>query len=524
MIQEINLCLMRFEDRAERITPNQVADTFVQVGPLINLLESRNNQIMYGRRGAGKTHAMRFFQAKKIEDGDIAIFVDAQAIGSNGSIYNDESLPVRERATRLLVDVCSEMHHQLLEIFTDPGSDWDLSQVLPVLDQFVNGFTETRVEGETESQTSSGTSEHVSENMGITAGNIESPIKAGAQYATANSSSTEEMSRKKGVEESWIDFSFFSRSIRSLASAIGTKRLWVLIDEWTTIPPDIQPHLADMLRRSMFSVPNISLKVAAIEHRSHFKRDSAGGGYIGFELGADIAANINLDDYLVVDNDEQRAKEFFKNFVVNHARAAAKDIGVELPSNAEIINLAFTQENVFLEFVRATEGVPRDAMRILSLCAQKSHLSPISMPVIRSAAYSFFTTEKYSAINANPENRILLDWIRDEVIGNRQTRAFLLPVGTKDIIIDRLFDQRALHILNKSRSAAHRPGERFIVYKLDYGLYVDLINTDRNPQGLLVGQEHGGDIDFDVPLDDARSYRRAILDLSEFYKEHPEIG
>lgn len=33
----------------------------------------------------------------------------------------------------------------------------------------------------------------------------------------------------------------------------------------------------------------------------------------------------------------------------------------------------------------------------------------------------------------------------------------------------------------------------------------------------------GPDIAFDVPLDDARSYRRAILDLDRFYDTYPEL-
>ena len=66
-------------------------------------------------------------------------------------------------------------------------------------------------------------------------------------------------------------------------------------------------------------------------------------------------------------------------------------------------------------------------------------------------------------------------------------------------------------------SAAHRPGERFVVYKLDYGCYVDLTNTDKFPTGFLFQNDSSVTIDRDVPDDDARSYRRAILDLKEFY-------
>ena len=274
----------------------------------------------------------------------------------------------------------------------------------------------------------------------------------------------------------------------------------------------------------MFSVPNVTVKIAAIEHRAVFKVDRQDEGYIGFELGADISAVLNLDDYLLVENDEARAKSFFESFIDNHSRSAADEIGVSLDPTVRLVSFAFTQENVFTEFVRASEGVPRDAMHILSLSAQKAGNAQITMPLIRGAAYSFFQTEKYTAIQANKSNRVMLEWIRDEVIGTRRTRAFLLPVTTDDVIINRLFDRRALHILNRNRSAAHRPGERFIVYKVDYGLYVDLISTDKYPVGLLIQNELNDRVEFDVPADDARSYRRAILDLEKFYRTYPEVS
>ena len=70
----------------------------------------------------------------------------------------------------------------------------------------------------------------------------------------------------------------------------------------------------------------------------------------------------------------------------------------------------------------------------------------------------------------------------------------------------------------------HRPGERFVVYKMDYGLYIDLAATDKFPTGTLFSEHETIDVmDIDVPLDDARSFRRAILDLDDFYKTHAEV-
>ncbi len=408
----------------------------------------------------------------------------------------------------------------LLDVFTDPLRGWNLSDAAPLLDKFVDGMAATRIDGKLEMETELTTgSENTS--SGTLTVTLSADPSIGLSSGGEKKESGEERIRtaSAGDVRSWIEFAYFSKVIRELADFIAPKRLWVLLDEWTTIPHDIQPYLADLLRRAMFSVPNISVKIAAIEHRANFKVDRKDEGYIGFELGADISAGINLDDYLVIDNDETRATNFFRNFILNHSLSVASEIKVDLGARDKIIQTGFTQDNVFIEFVKATEGVPRDAMHILSLAAQKANSSPISMPTVRTAASSFFQAEKYNAIASNPENRILLDWIRDEVIGSRRTRAFLLPVSTEDLIVDRLFDRRALHILNRNRSAAHRPGERFVVYKLDYGLYVDLSATDKFPEDLF---SSGNDVDFEVPVDDARSYRRAILNLDAFYERYPE--
>lgn len=143
----INRCFMRFQDRAERIDMKQIAETFVSVGPLLDVLESSNNQLMYGRRGTGKTHALKYFSDFRRGKGDLAIYVDCQAVGSNQSIYEDKELPISERATRLLIDVCSAMHWEMLDIFSEPEVGWDWSKIMPLLDRFTTAISEVRVSG-----------------------------------------------------------------------------------------------------------------------------------------------------------------------------------------------------------------------------------------------------------------------------------------------------------------------------------------------------------------------------------------
>ncbi len=327
--------------------------------------------------------------------------------------------------------------------------------------------------------------------------------------------------RREGKEEYRVNFQYLMATTTKIAQFIAPKRVWILLDEWSTVLNELQPYLADLIRRSFFSIPNVSVKIAAIEQRSSFKLDVKGGGYIGIELGADASVALNLDDYLVYDVNKERSVQVFRELIRNHILSISKEDGVDLGNavNHNWTSFAFTQEPVFVELVKASEGVPRDAMHILSTAAQRNFGTPITAPALRAATLQFFQTEKYTAISANHLNRNMLDWIRFKVIDQRNTRAFLLKVGVTDPVIDQLFDLRALHILNRSMSAAHRPGERYIVYKLDYGCYVDLTNTEKFPNGGLIEGDPSFEIDFNVPDDDARSYRRAVLDLKEFYTD-----
>ena len=95
----------------------------------------------------------------------------------------------------------------------------------------------------------------------------------------------------------------------------------------------------------------------------------------------------------------------------------------------------------------------------------------------------------------------------------------MLEAGTRDPFVDFLDDERVLHVLRKGMSAQDEPGKRFHVYGIDYGCYVDSINTARAPRGVLNLGVTSPEISILVPRTDFRSIRRCILDLREFYAQ-----
>jgi hypothetical protein len=296
-----------------------------------------------------------------------------------------------------------------------------------------------------------------------------------------------------------------------MVAILGGKRVWFLIDEWSEVPVDLQPYLADLFRRVVLPINQLTVKIAAIEHRTNFAILKERGEYIGLELGADVSADLNLDDFLVFDNSHEKAVDFIGKLIFRHYQTSPGDHPT-FNDPDHLITSLFTQRPVFEEFVRAVEGVPRDALNLIAKVVTKAFGQQIAMNHVRAGARDWYNQDKVAVIRNDPALADLLQHIIAEVIGSRRARAFLLSSKTRHAGVDKLFDSRLLHILKKNVSSNDEPGARYDVYKIDYGCYVDLINTTRATEGLY--QEDDGSFT-EVPRDDYRSIRRAILDPSK---------
>jgi hypothetical protein len=447
----INAAFLRISKRAESNERSKLIDTFVDVGPLFTVLGSSDHQVIYGRRGTGKTHALLYLAETRSSAGDISIYVDMRTIGSTGGIYADSSIPLAERATRLIMDTLSVLHEGLLNYALDGHNDLDLAVLGPLLDDFAAEISRVIVVGNvtTEAVRTDRDTRVADSSVSLDVGNA--GLSAGV---SGNESSTQERQAQtrlaqSGVTRHRVHFGAISQVLTRIISNLGTRRIWVLLDEWSIVPNELQPLLADLLRRSLFPVRGITVKIGAIEQRSVFLTPGERGDYTGIELGADMSGDVNLDDFMVFENDAVRATEFFQELLYRHYRSAAEDLEQTevLPDSSELIRLAFTQRNVFDEFVRSAEGVPRDAIHILGLTAQRAVKAPISTNHVRVAAKTWYQRDKEAPVSANALARDFLHWIIEEVIAHRRARAFLFRSNTRHDLIDNLFDARILHLL-----------------------------------------------------------------------------
>lgn len=524
-LSAINRELNRIPKRAEHRQALQLRDTFVDSG-VATVLESIDHQVLYGRRGTGKTHALRYIEAEVQARGDVAVYADLRTLGSPDGLFLGAEVPPSERAARLLVDLLGHVHEALLAAALDDDSLIADTSFVGNLDHLVAVITTVRVSGETEisRENEQVRSAQSRDELNL----IASPApraRAGVLRESAKQNRKGFRETRRGTERIGLNFGDVSRALRDVAQSIGRKRVWLLLDEWSSVPQDIQPLLAEFLVRCVLPLQSFSVKIAAIEQQTRFREHLQDGTSIGIELGADVAANVDLDEFMVFEQNEERARSFFRGLLFKHLTSGT-DEGFpsgELATERDLQRTAFTDKRAFDELVRAAEGVPRDAINIIAKAAFRAAEARIAVSDVRAAARGWFQTDKEAALRSRIEMRQLLNWIIDKVIRQKRARGFLVnQKSSGSPLLLALFDARVLHVVRRGYSAQDAPGERYDVWVIDYGAYVDLINTKSAPVGILSVENEDGVGWVDVPTQDLRAIRRAVLDLDDFANQQTE--
>lgn len=517
--------LQEVEKRAERVSDEHVVATYVDAGSLVNALATRDNGVVFGRRGTGKTHALKYLAETQREKGSFVVYIDMeQDTGSTEGRYADPSLSIAERATRLVVDVLSIIYDRLLE----DAFAGRINTPIDVLESALDHFGEVLVVEEAEREITGGTETLGSDDIGFSVSPSSVGIKAGASSSDRRTSG--EKVRVTGAVRHRIHFGAVGDVLKRVVKEHEADRCWIIFDEWSGVPLDLQPYLGQMLRRLFFGLPKVTVRIASIPHRTQWRvMGSAPGDYVGLEVGAELFPLLDLDEFVVFParsraEQTERSTSFFKNLLFRHLSQALE--GLDLPkleSPEQMIKLLFTQITALQEAIRAAEGVPRDALNIVSRAALRAGDSKISTTHIRDAAAQLYQTTKASQLNAVPDARALLEVILTEVLAGRKARAFLLAQEDTDHpLIQQLIDDRILHLIKKGYSSNADPGARFDVLEIDYGCYVGLLGTANAPQHLFGDQGAADDSahealygETEVPEDDYRAIRRAVLNLPE---------
>jgi hypothetical protein len=242
-LASLHKALISFNKRAERSSADLLVATFVDSEPLLNLLSTSNNQVIYGRRGTGKTHALKFLSQRVSQQGDIAIYIDLRSVGSNGSIYGDATRSMAERASVLVIDVLTAIYDELYQVALVKIDEVLSPQEITVrLDDLANSISEIKVSGTIESEDRKGVSATSRSET-----NVKGAIKVTGAEVSGGIGSSESLfnqadhsTKRTGREVVHLNFGGVMSSLSGLLGILGAHRIWLLIDEWSEIPVDLQ--------------------------------------------------------------------------------------------------------------------------------------------------------------------------------------------------------------------------------------------------------------------------------------------
>jgi energy-coupling factor transporter ATP-binding protein EcfA2 len=500
--------------RAENISVANYLELYVGED-VIDSINNVNNQVIYGRRGSGKTHLLKALQEKInfLQDSDqrLSIYVDARSILPLSGQASAEvvAFSVFQSIVQSIVDAFSKNSKAVF------GRNNLVVKNLDITSQIQTDLRKLNLEIAGRSIKRLGTiviSERNTEKRSKSLV-INKPPNGARRHVRSHSIST---SPSGGVTVNEV-----STSLQTLINCIGVSRVVYLIDEWSEIPAEVQKHLAELIKR-VFISSKFTFKIAAIPNRTDLGHKTSEKFY-GLEDGGDIFG-YQLDNRYIFEIDKAQTRNFFNDLLYKHMSAIDLSVVNSIiktsgKSPASFINVFLTNKALG-ELCIASAGIPRDFINLFihSYDQFKSGTAKhISVKNVRSATSGWYETDKKKQVDEHEVEKILLQAIVEEIVTRRSSSHFMLgEKHSSNPHILSLIDFRVLHLRKKGYSHRDIPGETFNVYSIDYGCYNHLNITRSTLANNL--------LDTITVQDDIRQIRRISLPDAFLQKFQMSVG
>jgi hypothetical protein len=183
-----------------------------------------------------------------------------------------------------------------------------------------------------------------------------------------------------------------------------------------------------------------------------------------------------LDDFLVFRADRSHAFTFFSQLLYQHLNVLMSELGYEfaIKTAGQLREICFADQ-AFDELVRASEGVPRDALNVAGLAAAIAADKPITVRNIQMAARDYFLRDKEGKISDKAQellNRIVRDCVR------RETRVLILrrPRESDNYLVQTLYDNRLIHRIEQGVMMGSDYSVKYDLYLVDFGCFVNILS------------------------------------------------
>lgn len=442
---------------------------YVEIGDHLSRIASPQHQVIFGRRGSGKSCLMVHYLNLAANTNHIALYIQADEL---------KKLSYPDVLIRLLLRIEEDLYAKrpfLLRIF-HPGSP--LKHTIKELRKLLYAPSSAKITEDHHACTNEGSS------ASIAAENIKARVCRSQEISQGRTSTFKE-EKLEALERQLADHK--EAIIRQLEE-LHCHHASLLLDDFYLLPRNWQADIIDYIHRLLRDT-DLYLKVATIRHRTSLSRNHP--QTIGVELSQDVE-EINLDKSL----DDVDAAEGYLAQMLNK-------IGNEV-SIPEITTSHFNRDTT-QALTLASGGVPRDFLTIFvnaTEAAMQAGIVERLTPkwVWKGAGRLTYQTKlnhlREDADQSTPGlERVFVDLLRF-CIKEKNKTTFLISQDdaqrnpAQHEIVQQLMDMKLVHIVEQDTSAAsERPG-RHEAYTLDFSLFME-----PRPRGLDVSRfwERGED-------------------------------
>ena len=423
---------------------------YVEIGDHLSRVKSDQHQVIFGRRGSGKSCLLVHFHRHGEKGGGFSVYVSADEV---------KTLSYPDVLIRLLLIIFKGIPVR--------GSLWDkirrrspLKEEIRKLQQLLDRADSEAVKEER------GRTRDRRADVGGTAGPLDLKGSAGR---------TDTYARSSEFREEKLDY--LERHLRDYKDAIiaalgdaGTRGT-LIVDDFYLVHPSVQPDVADYLHRLVRGT-DLYLKIGTVRHRTTLARQN--GQTIGVELYQDVEA-IDLD-HTFEDVDATHA------YLAKMLDSMGQQVGVSSASEE------YLSTDGLFALTLASGGVPRDYLTIFVEAVKAARdggatkwLTP--KWIYRGAARVSYRT-KLTQLRADAgTDASALEPVFQDLLGftleEKRKTAFL--VAERDArdrpeeheLIKQLMDFKLIHVVEPDTSAASGREGRYEAYTLDFSFFME---------------------------------------------------
>lgn len=431
-----------------RIRPNHKPD-YVDISGHLARFSSKQHQIVFGRRGSGKSCLfVHFLNNADANNGVLPVYIEGDEF---------KRLTYPDLLVRLLLRIFESMpdsNNKLRRMIRWPNkTQKNIDDLRNILSQ-----AEEASVRQTDGSSSEGNAE-------LSKG----PAKVSGKLTRKHEKQSEFKEQKLDHLERYL--TDYKESLKIALAGSKYHSAYILLDDFYLIPRNRQPDVIDYLHRLVRGT-DFYLKVGTIRHRTTILRNEE--NTIGVELHQDIE-EISLDRTL---EDIDSTSEYLAQML----QAVAYNAGIDDPKDT------LFNPDAFHALSLASGGVPRDFLNIFVEAISSSlsdgrerWLTPTY--IWKGASRLSYRTKLINLKEEGLSDSTPLEKLYRDIVAfclkDKRKTAFLISqdqAQTYPVIhelIQQLMDFKLIHIIEPDTSAASGKKGRFEAYTLDFSLFME---------------------------------------------------